>query len=89
MHSACEECIPLKKRAFINIAFAKYAARKKSLEFSKKKNTLKLPCTVTVYRIVEKFRAMRAVLGKNKITMRRVLTDRSWMILALEWKQSP
>jgi len=33
-----------KKRASINIAFAKYAAWKKSLEFSKKKTRIKLLC---------------------------------------------
>ena len=43
---------------------------------------------------VEKFRAMRcdanrAVQGKNKTIMRHVLTDGCWIILALEWKQSP
>lgn len=74
--------IEKKKKAFINIAFAKYAASKKSLEFRTKKTALKLPCTITVYRIVEKFRAKRAVLGKNKIIMRHVLTDKSWIILA-------
>jgi len=31
-----------KKKAFNNIAFAKYAASKKSLEFRKKKNRLKI-----------------------------------------------